>query len=127
MSIPAIDPTFVAMAFPSLGGTSSAASSAAGSTAASGAASALGSTHSAGATDPTAGADFNSMVMDGLDRLQGLQSTSSDLAVKAASGDLDALHDYTVAATEASVATQLTVSLRNQAVGAFNEIMRLQV
>ncbi len=56
-----------------------------------------------------------------------LQDKSDGLAVKAATGDLGAIHDYTIAATETSVATQLTVSVRNKAVEAFNEIMRMQV
>ncbi len=52
---------------------------------------------------------------------------ASDLSVKAATGDLDSIHDYTIAATEAQVATQLTVAVRNKAVEAFNEIMRMSV
>jgi flagellar hook-basal body complex protein FliE len=79
-----------------------------------------------GASD-TGGTDFGSLVADGLDRLQGLQNTSSNLAVQAATGDLSAIHDYTIAATEASTATQLTVALRNQAIGAFNQIMQMQI
>ena len=61
------------------------------------------------------------------DRLERVQDTSDQLAVKAATGDLNAIHDYTIAATEASVTTQLTVAVRNKAVEAFNEIMRMQV
>jgi flagellar hook-basal body complex protein FliE len=71
--------------------------------------------------------DFGSLVLDGLDRLEGLQDKSDNLAVKAATGDLTSIHDYTIASTEASVATQLTVAVRNKAVDAFNEIMRMQV
>lgn len=73
------------------------------------------------------GEDFGSMVLDGIDRLEGLQDRSDQLAVKAATGDLNSIHDYTIAATEASVTTQLTVAVRNKAVEAFNEIMRMQV
>jgi flagellar hook-basal body complex protein FliE len=47
--------------------------------------------------------------------------------VQAATGDLGAIHDYTIAATETSVATQLTVAVRNKAIEAFSEIMRMQV
>jgi flagellar hook-basal body complex protein FliE len=71
--------------------------------------------------------DFGSMVLDGIDRLERVQDTSDQLAVKAATGDLNAIHDYTIAATEANVTTQLTVAVRNKAVEAFNEIMRMQV
>ena len=71
--------------------------------------------------------DFGNMVLDGIDRLERVQDTSDQLAVKAATGDLTAIHDYTIAATEANVTTQLTVAVRNKAVEAFNEIMRMQV
>jgi flagellar hook-basal body complex protein FliE len=73
------------------------------------------------------GNDFGSLVLDGIDRLEQVQDKSDQLAVKAATGDLNSIHDYTIAATEASVTTQLTVAVRNKAVDAFNEIMRMQV
>ncbi|NYG57032.1 flagellar hook-basal body complex protein FliE [Nocardioides perillae] len=73
------------------------------------------------------GAAFGDMVLDGIDRLAAVQAKSDGLAVQAATGDLTNLHDYTIAATEAAVTTQLTVAVRNKAVEAFNEIMRMQV
>ncbi|RNM13128.1 flagellar hook-basal body complex protein FliE [Nocardioides pocheonensis] len=83
---------------------------------------------STGTSDVTGtGKAFGSMVLDGLDKLERVQDTSDQLAVKAATGDLNAIHDYTIAATEANVTTQLTVAVRNKAVDAFNEIMRMQV
>ncbi|MDQ1499053.1 MAG: flagellar hook-basal body complex protein FliE, partial [Actinomycetota bacterium] len=45
----------------------------------------------------------------------------------AATGDLTNVHDYMIAATEASLATQLTVAVRNKAVEAFNQIMNMGV
>jgi flagellar hook-basal body complex protein FliE len=73
------------------------------------------------------GDSFGSMVANGIDNLQQVQNKSDSLAVQAATGDLNAIHQYTIAATEASVTTQLTVAVRNKAVDAFNEIMRMQV
>jgi len=79
------------------------------------------------AARPTSGPAFGDLVLDGLDRLDGVQRTADNLAVQAATGDLQNLHDYTIAATEAQVTTQVTVALRNKAVEAFTEIMRMQV
>jgi flagellar hook-basal body complex protein FliE len=70
---------------------------------------------------------FDDLVLDGIDKLERVQDTSEHLAVKAATGDLDAIHDYTIAATEAHVTTQLTVAVRNKAIEAFNDIMRMQI
>ncbi len=73
------------------------------------------------------GPGFGALLVDGIEQLEALQDRSDSLSVQAATGDLGALHDYTIAATETQVATQLTVSLRNKAVEAFSEIMRMQV
>jgi flagellar hook-basal body complex protein FliE len=90
---------------------------------AAGATGAAGGAGAAGAAKP----DFGSMVASGLEKLQSAQATSDNLAVKATTGDLTDIHDYMIAANEASVATQLTVAVRNKAVEAFTEIMRMQM
>ena len=77
----------------------------------------------AGAAKP----DFGGMVASGLEKLQSAQATSDNLAVKATTGDLTDVHDYMIAANEASLATQMTVAVRNKAVEAFTEIMRMQM
>jgi flagellar hook-basal body complex protein FliE len=73
-----------------------------------------------------AGGDFAAKLAEGLQYVQNLQSRSDDLAVKAATGTLTDAHDYMIASTEASLATQMTVAVRNKAVEAFQEIMRMQ-
>ena len=73
------------------------------------------------------GADFGSLVLDGIERLEGIQDSADTLAVRAASGTLPNIHDYTLAAAEAETATKLTVAVRNKAIEAFTEIMRMQV
>jgi flagellar hook-basal body complex protein FliE len=69
---------------------------------------------------------FASVLAGSIQNLQNLQTRSDELAVKAADGDLQDVHDYTIAATEASLATQLTVAVRDKALAAFSEIMRMQ-
>ena len=81
----------------------------------------------AGAASGAAGADFGNLLSQGLENLQGLHQQADTLAVKAATGDLTAIHDYTITATEAAVATQLTTAVRNKALEAFQEIMRMSV
>jgi flagellar hook-basal body complex protein FliE len=79
-----------------------------------------------GAANGTSGQDFAAKLADGLQNLSDLQAKSDDLGVKAATGTLTDVHDYMIASTEAALATQLTVAVRNKAVEAFNEIMRMQ-
>ncbi len=86
---------------------------------------ALGAARSAGATEQP-NADFAGKLGASLETLQGMQHKADNLAVQAATGRLDDVHDYIIAATEASLATQLTVAVRNKALDAFNEIMRMQ-
>ena len=74
----------------------------------------------------TDGSAFASTLAGAVDGIAGKQATSAELALQAVSGNLDDVHDYTIAATEAAVALELTVALRNKAVDAFNEIMRMQ-
>jgi flagellar hook-basal body complex protein FliE len=71
------------------------------------------------------GADFASMIGQGLQKVEGLDVTASTKAVQAATGDLTDVHDYVIAAQEAQVATELTTTLRNKALESFNEIMRM--
>jgi flagellar hook-basal body complex protein FliE len=75
----------------------------------------------------SAGVDFASMLTSGMERLEGLHDRADSLAVQAATGDLSQIHDYTITATEAAVSTQLTTAVRNKALEAFQEIMRIAI
>lgn len=79
------------------------------------------------ATNPVNGASFGHLVANGIDQLESLNDNAANLAVKAATGDLSSIHDYTIAATEATTATQLTVAVTNKAIESFNSIMNMQV
>ena len=70
---------------------------------------------------------FASVLVSSLEELQAKQSTSDGLAVQAASGDLRDVHDYMIASNEARLATEMAVTIKNKAVEAFNEILRMPV
>jgi flagellar hook-basal body complex protein FliE len=77
-------------------------------------------------TTATDGAGFAQALQGGLQNLSDVQSKADQLGVQAATGDLKDVHDYMIAATQAELTTELTVTLRNKALEAFNEIMRMQ-
>ena len=81
-----------------------------------------------GAVTPSADASgFAKVLASSVDQVQGMQSKTDTLAVQAATGDLRDVHDYTIASTEAGLATEMLVAVRNKAVEAFNEIMKMPI
>jgi len=62
--------------------------------------------------------------------LQGVADTLTEADVmsqQAATGELSDLSQLTAATAKAELAIQLTVAFRDRAVGAFEEIMRMQI
>lgn len=76
-------------------------------------------------TSAGTGLDFGSSLASAMDQLGALQQNSDALATKVATGELKNPHEYLMAAQEASIATQTAVAVRNKALEAFNEIMRM--
>ena len=70
-------------------------------------------------------ADFADAIGKSMANLASLDATAQSKAVGAATGDLNDIHDYVIAATEAQTATELTTTVRNKALESFNEIMRM--
>jgi flagellar hook-basal body complex protein FliE len=83
-------------------------------------------TAAAGAGGVT-GPDFGDVMANAIENVTAAQAKADRLAVDAATGQLTDVHDYMIAATEASLATELTVAVRNKAVEAFNQIMTMGV
>jgi len=81
----------------------------------------------AGAPGATPGSDMGGFVTQKLGELSGLHARSDKLAVAAATGELKDIHEYTIASSEAGIATQLAVSVRDKALQAFNDIIRMQL
>jgi len=80
----------------------------------------------ASAVSGSGGDGFAASLGNAVDGLQQLQSDSKTLALKAVTGNLDDIHDATIAATRAQVTLELVSAVRNKGVDAFNEIMRMQ-
>ena len=70
---------------------------------------------------------FAKAVTSALDSVNTQQAKADQLANSAAVGKVSDPHEYMIAATEASLSTELTVAVRNRAVEAFNEIMRMNL
>jgi flagellar hook-basal body complex protein FliE len=70
--------------------------------------------------------DFAGMLSKGLEGVQASQQNADSLATQVANGTLADPAQYTMAATEASLGLNLTMAIRNKAVEAFQEIMRMQ-
>lgn len=64
---------------------------------------------------------------DSLKSVSNLTGTADSLAEGVATGSLTDVHQFTAAAAKAQLGVELTVALRNRAVEAYQEIMRMQV
>ncbi|PZE68781.1 flagellar hook-basal body complex protein FliE [Curtobacterium sp. MCBD17_021] len=80
----------------------------------------------ASGTTSDSGDAFAASLGSAVDGLQQLQSDSKTLALKAVTGNLEDIHDATIASTRAQVTLELVAAVRNKGVDAFNEIMRMQ-
>lgn len=76
--------------------------------------------------------DQNSMVFSevfktAIDNVQETNKIESKGALAVATGDVDALHEITIASTQAELALKLFVQLRNKGHEAYSEIMRMGI
>ncbi len=78
-------------------------------------------------TAPEESDSFASAVGGALDQLSAADNRATKAAQAAATGDVASVGEYMVAATEAQLTAELTVAVRNRAIEAFNDIMRMQI
>lgn len=69
---------------------------------------------------------FGNIFADAVYNMQERERTAKKLGVQAVTGQLNDVHQYTIAAAESSLTMELTSTIRNKAVDMFNEIMRMQ-
>jgi len=70
---------------------------------------------------------FSKLLEDNLNKVNNLQLKSNEMTEQFALGNIDNVHDVTIAAQKASTALNLTVAVQNKVMDAYNEIMRMQV
>ncbi|MCP3989783.1 MAG: flagellar hook-basal body complex protein FliE [Actinomycetia bacterium] len=78
-------------------------------------------------SDPSDESSFTKAVGDALTSVGQMDQAVANAAERAAVGDLESVSDYMIAATEAQLATEITVAVRDRAISAFNDIMRMQI
>jgi flagellar hook-basal body complex protein FliE len=66
-------------------------------------------------------------VSSGLNEVGRLDQAVTEAAQQAAVGNLESVSDLMIATTEAQLATEITVAVRDRAITAFNDIMRMQI
>ena len=76
-------------------------------------------------TQTDTGVNFQDSLTSAMEYLGALNQNADALATKVATGELKNPHEYLMAAQEASISTQVAVAVRNKALEAFNEIMRM--
>jgi flagellar hook-basal body complex protein FliE len=83
-----------------------------------------------GAQGPGAGGAGSAGALDfakGLEAVSQATAEADALGAKVATGELQDIHQFMAAQAKASLSMELTVAVRNKAVEAYQEIMRMQV
>ncbi len=73
------------------------------------------------------GTKFGDVLKNALDNVNKLQLESEEYKNLLITGEIDNLHDVTIAQEKANISLQLTLSIRNKMVEAYREIMRMQI
>ncbi len=74
-------------------------------------------------TDPAA--SFQNLLLQSLSEVAKAEGAVQDDVIRLATGTTDGLHNITINAAKADLAIQMVVSVRNKALEAYNEIMRI--
>lgn len=75
----------------------------------------------------TSGGNFGSFVKDAVESIEGTQRSADQEIAKAVMGESPDLHRTIIALQTADLKFQLGLQVRNKLIGAYEEIMRMQV
>ena len=89
----------------------------------------IGSMPAAGprAVEPSPASGFGSLLREGLENVSALERSADAAATGFAVGDGTKVHEVMIAGSKSQIAVELLSQLRNKAVEAYTEVMRLQV
>lgn len=73
------------------------------------------------------GQSFMDHLKDSFQEVNQMQKTADKMSMNVASGQSENLHETMLAATQAEISFNLMVQLRNRALEAYQEVMRMQV
>ncbi|GGE42104.1 hypothetical protein GCM10011391_21120 [Pullulanibacillus camelliae] len=70
---------------------------------------------------------FSNVLNDALDKVNGAENGSEQAVSQLVNGTADNLHDVTIAMEKSEIMLKLAVQVRDKAVSAYQDIMRMQV
>ena len=71
--------------------------------------------------------NFSQLLKENINKVDNLQKEANQLTTDFALGKTDNIHQVTIASEKARVALDLTTSIQNKVMDAYEEIMRIQV
>lgn len=77
--------------------------------------------------DSNKGTSFTDVLAGALNQVNEDVKTSEELSKQLATGEVQDLHQVTIAMEKANLGVQLTVQVRNKVVEAYQEVMRMQI
>lgn len=77
--------------------------------------------------EPSEVKSFSDCLIDALKETNALQQKSDALNAALAAGQVDDISQVVIASQKADLAMQLTLQVRNKAISAYQELMRMQI
>lgn len=79
------------------------------------------------ASETPAGPSFGQMLQGALGQVSSLQDHAGQMATSFAQGKTGDIHSVMIASEQATLALQLTTQIRNKAIDAYQEVMRMSM
>ena len=70
---------------------------------------------------------FGDTLSDFIQNVNDLQKVSAEKTLAFATGDIQDVHEVMTASTEAGIAMQLLIEMRNKVIDTYRELMRMQI